>query len=194
MGTIRFLVIAAALTAFAPAHADTATAAKEAAWRVAVGKTVPIRGSIKAIALGYEPSRRVSVHADVGLAWGTTNSGVLGKTSVHHVTLLPRLSWAAASDRDVHGSLGLALGHTWARGLAFGIEGGVDLRLFGGVAIGPMAKARFGVGPVALYMMSWARFEDGADLGFGIGLELFQLPALSTFERARIAADAAFER
>lgn len=184
----------AVLNGFGTAHADTATAAKNAAVRVVVGKTVPIRGTIKAIAVGYEPARRFSIHADIGFAWGTTNSGLLGKTSVHHVTVLPRMSWAAASDRDFNGSVGLALGHTWARGLAFGIEGGADLRLFGGVAIGPMAKARVGVGPVALYMMSWARFEDDTDVGFGIGLELFQLPALSTFERARISADAALGR
>ncbi|HUH00592.1 MAG TPA: hypothetical protein VML75_01275 [Kofleriaceae bacterium] len=187
-------MIVGVLTAVGPAHADTATAAKDAAVRAIVGKTVPIRGSFKAIAVGYEPSKRVSIHADVGLAWGTTNSGVLGKTSVHHVTLVPRLSWAAASDRDFDGSVGLAIGHTWARGLAFGIEGGADLRLFGGVAIGPMAKARFGAGPVALYMMTWARFADETDIGFGIGLELFQLPALSTFDRARLSADAALGR
>lgn len=194
MKVLCVLVVIAISTTIGSARADTKDTAKEVAKRVIVGKTVPIRGSIKAFAVGYEPARRFSAHADIGLAWGTTNSGLLGKTSVHHVTILPRASIAAGDDRDFNASVGLAIGHTWARGLAFGIEGGADLRVFGGIAAGPMAKLRLGVGPVALYMMSWVRFADETDAGFGIGVELFQLPSLSTFERARLAGEAAIGR
>jgi hypothetical protein len=187
------LALALLLAAATPVRADTASKARSVAVKVLRGKTVPIRGGINALAVGYDPATRFSLHGEAGLAWGTTNSGLLGKTSVHHVTLLPRMSIAAGDDREFASSAAVTIGHTWSRGLAFGIEGGADLQLFGGVAFGPLAKVRFGVGPVALYVMNWVHLGDETDVGVSLGLELFRLPSLSAFERARYAAEVAAE-
>lgn len=175
MALARVLAGVALVWTITPAHADSdpATNAFRALAEGLRGETLPIKGPLPMIGVGWQVLDHVALAGELGFMWGTRNTGLFGETKVTHVSLAPTLG-IPVEDADALTFDVAVLGGYTVFGLGtLGASVGVDARVTGGVKLGPVGKLRAGMGNLMVFALGGPLFDgEGTDALFVLGLEI----------------------